>query len=752
MKEVYICAPPAACFIVNWVCEQLHTLDPPCSCKLTKSVHPGSMHIIVATAEHCTVPETMLMERYVVIQTHATTTPDHRRLLASARRVYALTLTVASSLAKEGIVENVHPLNGLGPVRAYRGYFPTNGRLPRHVVFHGAMSERRRRCLAELQRGGLPLMVLPECGGPHMAAFLAARARVVVNIHANEGDGLDHCYLLECESLGIPVVSESDGSIHPLQYQRVRFVSNDDDKRPVSEMLTVLRDMYPVASRVFAAQQPARFTGPESFAFQLQSFTREMSVEPGFVKTGVVVTTHGDTGVYASMCVNSLRRHIQKPRMIVLFINKSDDPIHEEMEALEDVVVRRVDMSLTDTWNDGIRMCHEAHCNVVILSNNDLFVDGSVQSIVDEAGACPLDVLRYYGPLTNNPGHAECNQGQLGHEPAGAAASELLHGGEHTNLNGFFMCFPMHVLRANMHDESHFFDPGFPWGGNETEWFRRLVQKGGAPYLVPKTFVYHYKLKSWRNSEHAQGTDVCLYTINTGGYEADVTYRGDMFGDECDMLYFSDESARLRHATQMGWTPMYVTSDHGEAKLLQRTVKTLAYRFLPQKYATSIYLDGNAVPSFSSVPQLLQTTDADAHDMVCWFHPHSPAPNGNGKHPVRYTVRDEVCEVIKKNLETRDHLAQLLKRQDASGYAQDNGVVETSVLIRKHHSLKRFSEEWRDCIAICRRDQISFDWLVWKHAVNALKLPCDARPMQKHKHSGDISNRVVYEKNKNILV
>jgi hypothetical protein len=36
--------------------------------------------------------------------------------------------------------------------------------------------------------------------------------------------------------------------------------------------------------------------------------------------------------------------------------------------------------------------------------------------------------------------------------------------------------------------------------------------------------------------------------------------------------------------------------------------------------------------------------------------------------------------------------------------------------------------------------------------VNALKLPCDARPMQKHKHSGDISNRVVYEKNKNILV
>ncbi len=46
-------------------------------------------------------------------------------------------------------------------------------------------------------------------------------------------------------------------------------------------------------------------------------------------------------------------------------------------------------------------------------------------------------------------------------------------------------------------------------------------------------------------------------------------------------------------------------------------------------------------------------------------------------------------------------------------------------------------------IEICRRDQISFDYLVWKHKIHRRKLPFSKRPIKKFAHSGNTSNRTV---------
>ena len=48
------------------------------------------------------------------------------------------------------------------------------------------------------------------------------------------------------------------------------------------------------------------------------------------------------------------------------------------------------------------------------------------------------------------------------------------------------------------------------------------------------------------------------------------------------------------------------------------------------------------------------------------------------------------------------------------------GLTETNVLLRNHANLKSFSKDWKDYINICRRDQMSFNFLLEKHKVNFL--------------------------------
>ena len=251
------------------------------------------------------------------------------------------------------------------------------------------------------------------------------------------------------------------------------------------------------------------------------AITRRISAKPehyrssvncndqGNKKTGVVVTTHGAYGSVARKCVQSYIDHIPKPCYIVLIINVSDDPETEvlERQLLEDktadvVRLEEDDGGLTRTWNMGIEKCKSAGCDVVILSNHDLYVESSISHLVSAAKRCPTESLYYFGPVTNNPGPAAGNQFQ-GSKHALNVDPHVLqnHNNRLINLNGFLMCFPMRILNKNMFDSEHYFNPRLEYAGNETEWFDRFTAKGGLPILVPRTYVHHYKFASWRNQK-----------------------------------------------------------------------------------------------------------------------------------------------------------------------------------------------------------------------------------------------------------
>ena len=248
------------------------------------------------------------------------------------------------------------------------------------------------------------------------------------------------------------------------------------------------------------------------------------------VKTGVIITTHGFNGIYARQCLESFIRELPFNYFIVLYINESQDPVTLELQNTHSshyvhivyVENQKEGGGLTGTWNKGIDKCLQENCDVIIVSNDDVVFDGCINNIIWQ---CYLekDALKYFGPISNNPGPIgnKVNQCQYGMYPQLSGSKIAMCNNNSCTLNGFFMVFSQQVLLKNMFDETYYFDPNIPFNGNDVEWFERFKQKGGAGVIVPQTFIYHYKLSTWRNNTL---NDLCIYTVNTGLYDGCLLY------------------------------------------------------------------------------------------------------------------------------------------------------------------------------------------------------------------------------------
>ena len=432
-------------------------------------------------------------------------------------------------------------------------------------------------------------------------------------------------------------------------------------------------------------------------------------------KIGVVVTTHGMWGVHVRQCLECYQRHLTN-LYIVVYINESDDEItlglKDRFPEFEVIFIEDQTKfgGLTGTWNAGIDKCIENECDIIVLSNDDILFDQSIHAILWEASQVKSDELVYFGPLTNNPGISKQNRPQYGVHPRNRNTEVMTYQnsdryqGMLVNLNKFFMVFPKHVLLANRFDETTYFNPKYPFGGNEYEWFERFHKKGGLPKIVYRTFIYHYKYE--RFSENQSYKKTCLYTINTGGYEKDRINLHPKL--PIDHLYFTDQFELVYQCIQKGIIPYYVTGT--DSKLVQRTVKTSPHHYIPAMYEQSIYIDGNVYLSGKFTKQVLDNFIHTEKPMIC-FH-----------HPDRQTIQSESRVVLKQNLETKRHIDTILTNQKKDQFPDTIGLTETNVLIRKHKPIKEFSEEWTHCIEVCRRDQLSFDYLLWKHKVDYERL------------------------------
>ena len=140
--------------------------------------------------------------------------------------------------------------------------------------------------------------------------------------------------------------------------------------------------------------------------------------------------------------------------------------------------------------------------------------------------------------------------------------------------------------------------------------------------IVPQTFIYHYKLSTWRNNTL---NDLCIYTVNTGLYDGMNIY---LQKQPIDTLYYTDSFRLIYKCIQKGLIPFYVDTQIKESKLAQRLIKTNPSEYVPHHYTMSIYVDGNITlkkpinKSFKVMMDLVNELKKDeTYVMTCFRHP-----------------------------------------------------------------------------------------------------------------------------------
>lgn len=306
-------------------------------------------------------------------------------------------------------------------------------------------------------------------------------------------------------------------------------------------------------------------------------------------KTGVIITTHGFNGVFVRQALECYKKELPDNYFIVLYINESTDKIvldliekYNNNETFKDkiqVIYIKDQISnggLTGTWNQGIDLCLKNKCDIIILSNDDILFDRSITNIIWYCYK-HKDEMKYFGPTSNNPGADYFNKCQYALSPQKFKPNLALFNNVPCNLNGFFMVFSKNILLANKFDNDFYFDPKYPFGGNEMEWFKRFTQKRGIGFVVPETFIYHYKLCSWRkHSKFKQKTinDTCYIVSNLKNYKKQ---------NRIDTLYFSNNFQSLYKSILLALLPMYLHSDNNSNTILE-IIKNEPNLYVPSNY------------------------------------------------------------------------------------------------------------------------------------------------------------------------
>ena len=446
-------------------------------------------------------------------------------------------------------------------------------------------------------------------------------------------------------------------------------------------------------------------------------------------KIGVIITTNGFNGVFVKECIKCYLRTMPPKTYIILYINESNDEItlnlQKEFPSITVIYIKNQNNNggLTGTWNDGINKCFENDCDIIIISNDDILFDNSISHICLEASKLkPTDMI-YLGPRSNKAGHPEFCLYPTDHNPILCTYKKRLH-----NLNGFFMVMTKSVLLKNKFNKKYYFNPTYPFGGNEEEWFKRFKKIGGKGLIVPRTYIFHYKLQRWRNKKQ---NNHCIYTINTGNYEGCVVHSNKKIG--LDTIYYTDNFFNIYNCIIKNCIPMYIDTLNKEAKLVQRTIKALPHLYLPYMYDISIYVDGNVFfKDNNSVKTILNKYINSNYDIICFDHGY------------RNNIKDETQEVLKKNLEKATNINKINNIIAKSNFKDNIGLTETNILIRKHKQIKHFSYDFAECIKICRRDQLSFDYLLYKHNVNYKRYPFKDKNLilKKNKHINPVNRHI----------
>lgn len=165
-----------------------------------------------------------------------------------------------------------------------------------------------------------------------------------------------------------------------------------------------------------------------------------------------------------------------------------------------------------------------------------------------------------------------------------------------------------------------------------------------------------------------------------------------------------------------GWEVRSLLSCSDDPVRCARRYKVLAHEVLPEA-DYSLWVDGSVQIRDGFDWDAVVGTYLESHDLAMYRHYCRSCAYAEA----------EVCAQL--GLDARETIARQVRRYETEGYPRDCGLVETGIIFRRHTPVVEGVNVawWREICSGSRRDQLSFNYVLWKLGVGYRELPGDVR-------------------------
>lgn len=199
---------------------------------------------------------------------------------------------------------------------------------------------------------------------------------------------------------------------------------------------------------------------------------------------------------------------------------------------------------------------------------------------------------------------------------------------------------------------------------------------------------------------------VCVYTCITGDYDSLKEIKKEK---DVDYLCFTNN----RNITSDSWEVIYIKDTDIDNITLARKNKILMNDYIKENYDLCIWIDGATVIRGNILEFLKSQCKLEKYDMTVF------------NHSVRNCVYDEAVKIVEFRKESSDKVKRTVDFLNKRNYPKNNGLTETTVLIRKTHSetVNRTMSLWFDLLSeYSIRDQLTFDYAVFETGLKINRL------------------------------
>ena len=222
---------------------------------------------------------------------------------------------------------------------------------------------------------------------------------------------------------------------------------------------------------------------------------------------------------------------------------------------------------------------------------------------------------------------------------------------------------------------------------------------------------------------------IVVYTSIFGGY--DKLHENQYKMDGVDYLCFTDSDIKSDTWDIIKSIPIYNDPNRNAKKY-----KVLPHRYLSE-YDYSIWIDGNIL-IVDDIRELVKI-----HKYQVFDHNQTIIDARN----CIYEEYDVIMKLGQKNggnyKDSPEIMYNQIKRYLNEGYPKNNGLATNPIILRNHNDsevIKLMEDWWIEIKYGSRRDQLSFDYVVWKNNFKYKFLHGDSRKnqyfLQTGKHKG----------------